>query len=225
VSDVAAVFRQPAIRCDQESRSGMLENPVCPYCARQATIRATRIVADDGAATIHACCNDCGRKWSVDDGPERRTGASERRRRKPPTDRRAGSGPHWSRADLIAQEPWDIVVRNRAGVLIVGPSGTIGAFLTNLEPWLMEPIVYLACQTDIQLPPSTAGGTLVLCDVDQLSEESQRRLMDWFVADDHKTQVISTAARPLIPVVRRGQFLEALYYRLNTFYIKLRPSE
>jgi DNA-binding NtrC family response regulator len=54
--------------------------------------------------------------------------------------------------------------------------------------------------------------------VDALVDIDQRRLLDWLGAAVG-VKVISTATAPLLPRIKRGEFLDSLYYRLNTICI------
>jgi DNA-binding NtrC family response regulator len=61
--------------------------------------------------------------------------------------------------------------------------------------------------------------TLVLTDVGLLSAEEQQELNDWLTCDGGNTQVVTTSAKPLFPLVKSGAFHEMLYYRLNVMYV------
>lgn len=63
------------------------------------------------------------------------------------------------------------------------------------------------------LPPAKKG-TLFLNDVAALGRDQQLALNDWLGSCDN-LQTISITSVPLESLVADGQFLEALYYRLN----------
>ena len=98
--------------------------------------------------------------------------------------------------------------------IVIGPSSVVRAAMTALLPHLPQPV----SQYDggMSRPPfDKALGTLVLWNVDLLDHGEQRRLFD--VIDDHRgLVVISVTTTGLFDRVQRGEFLEALYYRLNT---------
>ena len=72
------------------------------------------------------------------------------------------------------------------------------------------------------LPPATARpSTVVVRDVDALTADEQRALLAWLDSGESRTQVVSTASAPVLPLVEAGAFNDALYYRLNTVYINL----
>ena len=59
--------------------------------------------------------------------------------------------------------------------------------------------------------------TLLICDVATLSLDQQRALLSWLdCAVPGQTQVVSTTALELFPLVEHGTFLQTLYYRLNS---------
>lgn len=63
---------------------------------------------------------------------------------------------------------------------------------------------------------------VVLDDACRLSEDEQRRLLQW--VRQHHAQVTSFASTSLYDLVRAGRFMEALYYHLNTICVVLTPS-
>lgn len=70
-------------------------------------------------------------------------------------------------------------------------------------------------------PPPTATGTLVIWDVDTLDRTRQEQLLTWIESHAADVQVISVAERPLFPLVLCDEFLDALYYRLNSVCVAL----
>ena len=107
-----------------------------------------------------------------------------------------------------------------ANLLLTGPADVADGFVKSLRPHLQDPVVILRAGQPFALP-STPVGTLFLADVGALTSEEQRRLHEWLEERSICTQVISTWATSLMPMVAAGSFLEALYYRLNTIYIEI----
>jgi hypothetical protein len=103
-------------------------------------------------------------------------------------------------------------------VLLIGPAGRCEEAIATLGPTLIEPIVVRRSREVLVLPPPSMGGALILRGVDALVETDQRRLLDWLGAAVG-VKVISTATAPLLPHIKRGEFLDSLYYRLNTICI------
>ena len=63
--------------------------------------------------------------------------------------------------------------------------------------------------------------TLIVRDVDRLGRADQERLIEWLNRRDVDARIIATSARPIFPRVERGEFSDALYYRLNTVTLVL----
>ena len=106
-------------------------------------------------------------------------------------------------------------------VLIVGAGAALTSALKELRPFLRHPVVTTRLAELPALPPPGGGHTVVLEHVNALSLSEQRKLLNWLQANGDRTQLISTADRPLLSLVRRGQFLAPLYYRLNVVYLDL----
>jgi hypothetical protein len=97
---------------------------------------------------------------------------------------------------------------------VVGSSNVARAAMTALLPYLSQPVSQY--DRGVSRPPLVkAQGTLVVWNVDMLDRLEQRRLFD--VIEDHRRLVImSVTPSGLFERVQRGEFIEALYYRLNT---------
>jgi len=76
------------------------------------------------------------------------------------------------------------------------------------------PFHWCALPGQLILPPRKRG-TLFLNDVGALSRAQQLTLYDWLSAECEELQAVSITSVPLESMVEDGQFLEALYYRLN----------
>ena len=59
----------------------------------------------------------------------------------------------------------------------------------------------------------------MLQDVDQLDLCAQHELLLWLDDRGGRVRVISTARRDLFDLVTAGEFLDPLYYRLNTIVV------
>jgi DNA-binding NtrC family response regulator len=66
----------------------------------------------------------------------------------------------------------------------------------------------------LQLPEDRRG-TLFLVDPAAMTIDQQVRLFDWMQGGTEDIQIVSIATGSLYDRVLDGQFLEALYYRLN----------
>jgi hypothetical protein len=103
----------------------------------------------------------------------------------------------------------------RVNMLLMGPDGVMEYLLDALVPDLREPIGRWSPGDVLLLPPPPLIGTMVLQEVGAMPLEDQLKLLEWLQMAAGRTQVIATTTRPLLRLVQRGQFLEALYYRLN----------
>jgi DNA-binding NtrC family response regulator len=68
--------------------------------------------------------------------------------------------------------------------------------------------------------PAGGVGSLIVSDVARLDDAGQRALYEWLnQRAAERIQVLSVTAVPLWPLVARGAFLDALYYRLNVMHL------
>jgi len=109
--------------------------------------------------------------------------------------------------DVLGRPPYP-------NALVIGSSNVARAAMTALLPHLRQPVS--PYNRGVSRPPFVkAQGTLVVWNVDLLDSGEQRRLFD--VTEDHRQLVvISVTTTGLFERVQRGEFIEALYYRLNT---------
>jgi hypothetical protein len=109
----------------------------------------------------------------------------------------------------------------RANVLVIGPDEAIERFLDAVLPTLRQPVSRWVPGQCLLLPAVEELGTLVIENAGALPPDAQRRLFDWLTLTLGRTQIVSTTATSLLPLVETGVFLEALYYRLNIICIDL----
>jgi hypothetical protein len=124
--------------------------------------------------------------------------------------------------ETFSQLPEDCRLARAAGVnmLIVLPEG-IGGFAKLLMAELPTPVVAWRPGERLMLPQPGQTGTLLLHNVGSLSLLDQRYLVEWLERAAGRTQVVSTTAVALLPLVQNGTFLARLYYRLNTVCVDL----
>lgn len=106
-------------------------------------------------------------------------------------------------------------------VLIAGPAASIAAAISEICPLLRLPITSLRIDRHVVLPLALTAGTLLLRNVAALNRIEQERLRDWLARTSDTTQVVATSTTPVFPLVERGAFLDALYYRLNMTYLEV----
>jgi hypothetical protein len=99
--------------------------------------------------------------------------------------------------------------------LLIGSAASVDAALGRLLPHLRAPLSHWRPQLAVE-PPQETTGTLVIWDVDALDRTRQEQLLAWMENRAQEMQVISIAKGPLFPLVSSDDFLDTLYYRLNT---------
>lgn len=120
--------------------------------------------------------------------------------------------------------PMDLNVARitKANLLLVGTEPHVVKLVSLLVPDANPSVMIRRQDGQLLLPPVTARpSTVVVRDVDALTVDEQRTLLAWLDAGESRTQVVSTASAPVLPLVEAGAFNDALYYRLNTVYINL----
>ncbi len=111
----------------------------------------------------------------------------------------------------------------RSNMLLVGPAARVEALIVAATG---RPSAALPeWQPDLGADgPSPMPETILVRDVQNLDGVQQARLHQ-AIADWHGVvRVLATAPAPLYPLVVRGTFLEALYYRLNMLCLEPPPA-
>ena len=101
----------------------------------------------------------------------------------------------------------------RPNLLIEGPESTTDAVLVALTPHLRQPL-WTWCA-------GVQNGTLIVRRVNQLDGGQQKELLEWLEVATGRVQVIATSSEPLFPLVKRGTFLDVLYYQLNVVRVEV----
>ena len=131
----------------------------------------------------------------------------------PPQPLDSGSAADWRRA-ATAQH----------SMLVEGPEASIQTALELLTPYLREPVTWL--QRGIsQALPAEGSGALVVQNIAGWDRQAQARLRVWLDDPAHRSQVVSTSAYPLFPLVDCGLFDAQLYYRLNVVRFSVGQDE
>src|SRR5687768_1544154 len=103
------------------------------------------------------------------------------------------------RGTLLSNE-WVLAVRTQANLLVTGRRTVVDRAIREVAPSLPQPIVRVTCTLPLTLP--TDASTLILDDVDALTEAEQTALLEYL--DDAAMHVISSTATPLYPRVQAG---------------------
>jgi transcriptional regulator of acetoin/glycerol metabolism len=121
----------------------------------------------------------------------------------------------------LPPEEWRLLQSSHPNLLLAGQTSATSAALDALQTSFRGPVTVWRSGSPLVLPPPDAPGTLVLDNVGDLPPADQLRLIDWLLQDVGAVQVIASTAVPLLPLVERGAFLDALYYRLNVVCLNL----
>ena len=119
----------------------------------------------------------------------------------------------------LLNDEWLLAVRTQANLLVTGRRTVVARAIREVAPWLRQPIVRVTCTLPLALPMDAS--TLILDDVDALTDAEQTTLLKYLDAAQAAMQVISSTATPLYPRVQAGFFSDVLYYRLNMLYLPL----
>ena len=117
---------------------------------------------------------------------------------------------------------WNTVCREQCGLLLEAQPDTAGQFLAALRPHLRAPVHEYRTRVGVPAPRPTEGSVIVL-EVAKLGPGEQAALLAWLAECQGRVQVAATSSEPLYPLVERGSFDAALYYRLNIVRIAIYP--
>ncbi len=121
--------------------------------------------------------------------------------------------------DSITPEDLRVLQHTRANALLIGTAAETNTLVEALLPYFRPPV--FRCHAARLTLPAASGGTLILSEVERLTESDQHDLHEWLLDNDGSTRVIATAAPKIFSLVRRKMFRDALYYRLNTVCLTL----
>lgn len=120
-------------------------------------------------------------------------------------------------SDLLGDD-FALLRAAHVNLLLVGPDEVTRDIVDVLSPGFRLPTIVEHPGNPLALAPMAQAQTIVLHDVGAFGLHDQSRLLEWLDGAGGITQVISTTARPILPLVNAGAFLGALYYRLNSLY-------
>ena len=116
--------------------------------------------------------------------------------------------------ELISTPEWRSLCTQRPNVLLEGSDESTESMVLFLAPYLCRPVLWKSSHAPFALPTGECGA-LVLQNVAAMGRQEQAELLQWLDSPTERKQVVSTSGQPLFPLVGRGLFDEALYYRLN----------
>jgi hypothetical protein len=112
---------------------------------------------------------------------------------------------------------------SRPNLLVLTGDRDQEAFLASLAASCRRPFHFCRPPEALRLPVERRG-TVFLIDPGRMTLRQQITLHDWMGEGAQQTQIVSLAPRPLFPLVASGEFLEALYYRLNVVSVAAREE-
>lgn len=127
-------------------------------------------------------------------------------------------------ADAIPAVELRRLISAGSNVLVRGEKSATTATVVALSADLSMPLVTWIGSATAALP-TLDRGTVVLQDVDCLDLSAQHDLLEWLNDRGGRVRVISTAQLDLFDLVTAGEFLDPLYYRLNTILIDALASD
>jgi hypothetical protein len=102
-------------------------------------------------------------------------------------------------------------------LLLIGPDTATRPYLD-----LMMPLHSVrSCDSTEPCWPNEPVGGLVLRHVERLTREGQDQLVEWLNGPGFHTRIVATSVTSLYPMVERGEFSDALYYRINMITLLL----
>jgi hypothetical protein len=121
---------------------------------------------------------------------------------------------------------WVAIMKAKPNVLICGEPMFIDSFLELLAGHCASPIRRISHSGALGVLSAIEDGTVVLENADQYKESEQQAVLDWLANTGPAIQLITTTGKPLFELVEQGQFLDSLFYRINTMYLELSfPAE
>ncbi|HYM22513.1 MAG TPA: hypothetical protein VEU08_04880 [Vicinamibacterales bacterium] len=109
------------------------------------------------------------------------------------------------------------VFRHHANVLLVTTARVRERVVDVLTRYAPAPA---HCLRHWPVEPPT-DGSIIIPAVEDLLPDDQLSMLSWYDHSPRLPQVFAVSAIPLFQRVLRGTFVEDLYYRLNTVYLRL----
>lgn len=130
-----------------------------------------------------------------------------------------GSGPQEADdADSLALFAQS-VLNARPNVMIVAAPTTVARMVSTLSLDLRRRIVERHAAAPESWPVD--GTSVLLRDIETLDHAQQEHLIAWLNHSGRRTHLITAVGQSLYPEVKRGRFLDTLFYRLNVIQLRL----
>jgi hypothetical protein len=129
----------------------------------------------------------------------------------------------FSTVDLDIEMTRRMLRQGQARALVIGPERATGAVIRALRADFGSPVLTVRRDGALTLP--APAGTLLIHDVATLNLAEQDRVLQWLDVRPLGTSVVAVTSEPLFPLVQRGSFLPALFYRLNLIVIDVTGAD
>jgi transcriptional regulator of acetoin/glycerol metabolism len=115
-------------------------------------------------------------------------------------------------------------VEKRPNLLVLCAGIEPAAVVASLKSWCTGPCLVCRLPGSLRLP-AVERGTLLLENVTSMTLGQQIALNDWLAATSGAMQIVSVATESVWAAVEAGEFLESLFYRLNTIVLAATPPD
>jgi hypothetical protein len=132
------------------------------------------------------------------------------------------SSPHRDDSHRLA-ELVPILRQAHPNMLVVGPAAETDRMFEQMREYLRGPIASWVPRESPH-PPTMSYRTLVVRDVDGLNAVQQESLVSQLCRTAGDVQVVAISGAPLFPLIKRGVFLDRLYYQLNVVLLDVRDD-
>jgi transcriptional regulator of acetoin/glycerol metabolism len=119
------------------------------------------------------------------------------------------------------EEEYQLARKAHVNLMLVHSEGTAHKVTELILPELINAVTTWSPGESLDLPADSTGGTIVLRDVNALPFRDQLRLLEWLDPAPQGIQVISTTQVSLHERVETGEFIDALFYRLNVVTVEV----
>jgi hypothetical protein len=110
----------------------------------------------------------------------------------------------------------------RSNVLVVGPDQAVSNALALIIVDVERAVVLDRASERLRLPsPTRPIRTVIIRNIDALTDDEQRDLLEWLMVSKGLSRVIATTSRALVSMLDSNEFSPTLYYRLNVVYVDL----
>ena len=114
-------------------------------------------------------------------------------------------------------------IERRPNLLVLCAGVRPANVIESLQDWCRPPSQVCRLPGTLQFPASDRG-TLLIENLTSMTLTQQIALGDWLDGKSGEPQIVSVSAASVWAAVQAGEFLEGLYYRLNTVVLEATPQ-